>query len=363
MTVEMIHDLGKFYSFGEPVSHSKFTIVPLLGNFSTPIISIIEAEKKESGWIEETDSVQVLKAINKGIPYLIPYLHQVEGGKQDRTIFEPIIVPEGRGEANPLDIPARCIEQSRWRYSSSRGEATSKKFKSSKTRMASQMSYSSSRYEAQEVVWDNVAASASAMGLTMEDAPTSSYLEMNAMAFEKKEDLKELKEKLLPGTKVDGQVGVVCFYGDKILGMEIYGSTSLWNHSSEEVLKGFLIDQYFLKNLETKDEITEDIRDILKQELKDVKISKMEATGTGELYKFNDEKWEGIAVLFDGIPVHLHAVKEQVRIADQSRSRGRVEQMSNVEPVQAIQQMLAPEITGRITPQEQREEEEFQNRE
>ncbi|MHA2295594.1 MAG: ARPP-1 family domain-containing protein [Candidatus Hodarchaeales archaeon] len=357
---EIIADLGSFYTISDPFSYEKFTIYPLIGSeLSTPIISILESEESGIGWIEETDSVQVLHAINKGnVPILLPYLHQVEGGKQDRTIFEPILVPEGRFESNPVNIPARCIERSRWRYSTSQGETTSKKFKSSKTRMASQMSYSSARYQEQEVVWNNVAAAGVAMDLEMDEAPTSSYREMNVKAFEKKDDLKELKENLMAATKVEGQIGLVCYYDDKILGLEAYGSPKLWKDFSEEVLKGFLIDRYFLQKVEAKEEEKKSetgIKELLITEFKDVKLSKEKTAGTGDLFKFRDDKWEGITILFDGLPIHLYAVKEQVRLEQAPRTMSNINQ--SYESGEQMQRIITP-VMNRLDPREYEQREE-----
>ena len=311
---DLVHDLGKHYTIGTPVIEGKFSVYPLLGEIISPVIGFIEAETTGTAWIqeEESESVEWLDAINKGTtPVLIPYLHQVEGGKQDRTIFEPIIVPANKDESTPLRIPAKCIEMSRWTYSSSRGEATTSKFKSSKTRMSSQMSHFVAKAGEQAAVWDSVESARLSIGLESEAAPTSSYREMNVTVYEQMEDMRKLVETLLEATKFENQVGLVVVFGDRVLGIEAYGSPRIWKDLSEEVLKGFLIDKYFLKDTDVKEGV-EDLTITLHKELKDTKINKEDATGIGDLYRFESDDWQGITVLYDGIPIHLYAVKKHI---------------------------------------------------
>jgi hypothetical protein len=311
----LVHDLSTYFTIGTPTVEEKFSVYPLLSEVPTPVIGLVEAEKIGTAWIQEekSESVEWLEAINKGsAPVLIPYLHQVEGGKQDRTIFEPIIVPTGKNESSPMRIPAKCIEMSRWTYSSSRGESTSSKFKSAKTRMSSQMSHFVAKTGEQAAVWDSVESARLSIGLEAEAAPTSSYREMNVTVYEQMEDMKKLLETLLEATKFENQVGIVVVYGDRVLGLEAYGSTRIWSDLSEEVLKGFLIDKYFLKDTEVENERVKDLTQALQHEMKGVKINKGTPSGIGDLYRFESNDWQGITVLYQGVPIHLYAVKKHI---------------------------------------------------
>ncbi|UCE14109.1 MAG: hypothetical protein JSV04_02760 [Candidatus Heimdallarchaeota archaeon] len=324
---DLLKDLGKYYSIGVPISHEKFTVYPVLKvDVSSPVLGLLEAEKQELAWIQETEgseSVEILEAINKSKnPVLIPYLHQVEGGKQDRTIFEPIIIPIGYDESNPLKIPVKCIERSRWTYSSSRGETTSYKFKSAGTRMASQMANISAKGADQTTVWETVDAVAEELDFGMAEAPTRSYREIQEKSYEKDQEFSTLLKTLSSGLSLKDQVGIICFYGDKCLGIELFGSNNLWSQFSELVLKGFLTDRVFMKKMEIGQKLPDNLKDVLKNEFKDIKVNKGKATGTGDLFRFNNKKWQGISIQYKGNPVHLYATKEQVDILEGRKSRG-----------------------------------------
>lgn len=355
MTIQtIINNLGSYYNFGNAKSHKMFTIFPVLDSEAEiSVLGLIEAEEKELAWIQElegAESVSQLEAINRStFPVLIPYLHQVEGGKQDRTIFEPILIPVGYDEKNPLKIPARCIEQSRWIYSSSRGVATSSKFKSAKTRMAPQMANISSKAGDQSTVWATVGAVASMMSFGADEAPTSSYREIQEKVYEKDDSFIELFNELKAALNVENQVGIICAYGDRLLGIEIFGSTKLWDQFREVVLKGFLADKTFVQELETKKTIQKNVGDILRSEFANSEIKEEKSTGVGKLYRFSKKKWEGICLQYEGVPVHIYASKEQVNILRGQRSLTmaqlavqRLEEFQNIK--QETMNVTAPDL-------------------
>lgn len=360
---EIIRNLADYYEIGKPITQDKYTIYPLLhSDHITSVMGLLEAEEKELAWIQESEgseSVSTLEAINKSKTLvLIPYLHQVEGGKQDRTIFEPILVPVGYDISNPLKIPARCIEQSRWTYSSSRGQTTSSKFKSAKTRMASQMANVSSKAMDQSTVWATVGAAGVAYNVGSEEAPTSSYREMQERAYEKDEDLGKLLETFSAALKSDNQVGIVCLYGDKLLGIEVFGSPKLWDQFNELVLKGFLSDRGFMQKMEVKEALIQDLDEILKNELSEAEITKEEAAGAGELYRFNTKKWQGCSILHEGQPVHLYAAKEQVDILKGIEERGNFSVAQRAFPNQEFAQIDQEQIMNQIPPEQLKREDE-----
>lgn len=327
----IIREITRHYTLNEPISEGKFKIYPLIGNVTTPVIGLREAEAAGIAWVQESEieTVSMIEAINTGeVPVLIPYLSQVQGGKQDRTIFEPIIVPTGRGESNPLQIPARCIEKSRWGYRSSLGEPTSQRFSSTRSRMGSQMAHSVSSQRDQGAVWENIRVGHGCMQIPDSVATTMSWREINEEVYRSEEGLKEVWEKLLVGTKVPGQVGILVVYDNKILALELYGSNRLWNTFSEEVLKGFLLDKYLLGE-DSDPGLEEDIEPILEYEFKSMNVNPSSTSGTGELFHLAEKSWRGMALLLDGVPIHLYAVKQHTDTLGGKDTRRRLRTSDN----------------------------------
>lgn len=346
-----LKDIGQHYEIGEVVSADGFSLYPLLGADGTGVIGLGEAETLEVGWIEELEQedVQRVQAINIGTqPFLIPYLTQIQGGRQDRIIFEPIIVPTGHDQHSPLTIPARCIEQSRWRYSSSRGETTTRRHHSTQTRMSSQMARSISAHADQHTVWENVRIARDIMPVARYDAPTQSYREMNEAVFDKQKDLGELKNKLLSAMDYPNQVGLVAVYQTKILGVELFGSHGLWEAFREEAINGFLVDRFFLgTDKDSKIYPPEAMLSVIEHELGSVEVKESEASGVGKLYRFGDVSWRGVTVFYDGTPVHFYAVKKHMDPVD---GQGRGDQQMDFDPIERTQRRSRDNEREEISP-------------
>ena len=123
------------------------------------------------------------------------------------------------------------------------------------------------------------------------------------------------------------------------MGLEIYGSPTLWNQFNELVLKGFLTDKAFLQKLETDQTLPDSLEEILRNEFKDLEVKKGKATGTGDLFRFNNKKWQGISLNYQGNPVHLYATKEQVDIL-----KGRKPRMMPGVPQMQVQSIQDPQV-------------------
>lgn len=111
----------RFENFSLPVEQTKlrvFTIHPQKA-FSKPILELSDALDQQLAEVTETDAggtVQELLVHNRSESYLLLYEGSLlKGAKQNRVVNATLLLP-------PLSknhIPASCVEQGRWRYSSS----------------------------------------------------------------------------------------------------------------------------------------------------------------------------------------------------------------------------------------------------
>jgi hypothetical protein len=219
--------------------------------------------------------------------------------------------------------------------------------------MASQMANVSAKAGDQSTVWESVYAVAGALDLGEEDAPTHSYREIQEKSYEKDKDLKILQETLSTAISLENQVGIVCAYGNKLLGLEIYGSPTLWTQFKDLVLKGFLTDKAFMQKQETTQMLPDNLEEILRNEFMDLKVKKEKATGTGDLFRFNNKKWQGISINYQGSPVHLYATKEQVDIL-----KGRKQRLAPGIPQMQVQSNQIPQVQQQVMLEQIREESE-----
>ncbi|MHA1328199.1 MAG: ARPP-1 family domain-containing protein [Promethearchaeota archaeon] len=92
----------QFLVLEEPQVHENMAVIPIVlkENKFVDFITIQEAEELNLIEIVETDSVNQLEVINNSDKeILIPFGVTVHGGKQDRTVWEPILLPaQGKGK-------------------------------------------------------------------------------------------------------------------------------------------------------------------------------------------------------------------------------------------------------------------------
>jgi len=300
------------YTLCEPITSGDFEIYPIISPLEVSLMSLKEAEHLGTAWIQEkeVETVSTLEAINKGSErVLIPFLTQVQGGRQDRTVFEPIIIPTDCTEQNPLPIPTRCLEQGRWHYQNLQGRCASRRFESSPTRAAGQMAHAFMENQSQSAIWGQVRTAYSVPGMRMYHSPTVSLISMSRRLHDTNKVLLDLEGDLASGLDIDGQVGIAVTFRGHILGLEIYGGSNLWKSYARESLRGFLFDRLLLSPDVPYEH--DDIRVQLVNEFYQFNLDKQNATGAGTLYHISGKDWQGMCLTENDIPVHLYAVKKQ----------------------------------------------------
>ena len=304
-----------FLKLGVPQVHENMTIIPIIIQEEKLIdfITIKEAEELEIIEIVETDTVNQLEVMNKSDKQvLIPFGMTVYGGKQDRTIWEPILLPVGGKQnvfaKNPgtvkqkYTIPAKCVEQSRWRYAGGRG------FKSSSTRLHPNVAYEAISAGGQGGVWQEIQSHRTEMKYAMAVAPTQSYLEMTKVSEKQTDDIiKHFKT-------VENQCGIAVFINGEFIGIEFYANQDAWKQMSNDILKAFSIEAMRFKEKPSKQGIIEH-HDEFVRVLHNLSLdfTVRRGIGLGNVVEFNsnDNKWRGITLVLDDIPVQFYLVSKR----------------------------------------------------
>ena len=312
-----------FLKLDTPQVHENMTIIPITVQQDKLIdfITIKEAEEAELIEIIETDTVNQLEVINKSNKQvLIPFGMTVHGGKQDRTIWEPILLPVG-GKKNifspksqkPVQkytIPAKCVEQSRWSYKAARG------FKSSNTRLHPNVAFEAMSAAGQDGVWQEIQSHRSEMKYAASIAPTHSYVEMTKSSEKQTEDItKNFKN-------VENQCGFAVFINGGFIGIELYANTDAWKSMSTDILKAFSIEALRFKDKPAKNGIIEYHDELIKILGKiDLQFSSRKGIGLGNVVEFtsNDNKWRGITLVLDSTTVQFYLVSKRGGYQSQKR--------------------------------------------
>ncbi|MFX1600149.1 MAG: ARPP-1 family domain-containing protein [Promethearchaeota archaeon] len=303
--------------------YKNMTVIPIIiqDDKFIDFISIKEAEELELIDILETDTVGQLEVINKSVKQiLIPFGMTVHGGKQDRTIWEPILLPVGGKQRvvshNPgtdkqkYTIPAKCVEQSRWRYTKGRG------FKSAKTRLHPNVAYEAISAAGQGAVWSEIQSHRAEMNYGLAVAPTQSYLEMTKESEKKTDDIvKHFKN-------VENQCGIVVFINGEFIGTEFYANPKAWKSMSKDILKAFSIEALRFKDKPQRKvaEYHDEFINILGR--LSFKYSTREGVALGKVVEFNseDNKWRGITLIHDQSMAQFYLVSKRGGYQESPRS-------------------------------------------
>ncbi len=313
--VEMLFENPlEILEFEKPQSHGNMTIIPIIYKGKTlDFISVNEAEELGLININETDTVSQLEVINNSNKQvLIPFGVTVHGGKQDRTIWEPILLAAG-GKQNisgnnkgameqKYTIPAKCVEQSRWNYRKGKG------FKSSSTRLHPNVAYAAISSTGQGSVWNEIQAYRSEMKYNSNVAPTQSYLEMT-------ENVEEETEKIVKSFKnLEDQCGIATFINGEFIGIEFYANAEVWEAMSKDILKAFAIESLRFKDKQfnAKSEINETQLIKALQGLK-LNFTTRKGIGLGEVVEFEsqDKKWRGNTLVHENSLIQFYIVSKR----------------------------------------------------
>lgn len=324
---DFIGNITQFVTLHEPQKYNNLTIIPLiLKDELLDFITIKEAEEADIGFIQEKESEEVanLQAVNKGTkPILIPYMQVVQGGKQDRTIYEPILVPT----EVTLPIPSKCIEQSRWAYRSA-AERSSKRFHTSPQKMtigvqAKAMRAPYRHRSMQSEVWGSIEAMSDSMSLGYNAAPTRSGIQMQETQKSKLEDFSK------HFNLVKNQAGIIGLVNNQVIAIELYGNPASFKIFWKDLLNSYameailrLRDAKDLKPLDTA-EIHEHVLHCFEKFTMQYKEQK--GVGLGTVVEFADQDlvWAGISLVHDNKFAHLYVVGKSIF----PEERTRVQQM------------------------------------
>ncbi len=312
-----------YFKLDTPQVYKNMTGIPIIVQDDKFIdfISIKEAEELELIDIIETESVGQLEVINKSDKQiLIPFGMTVRGGKQDRTIWEPILLPIG-GKQNIVSenpgtvkqkytIPAKCVEQSRWNYTKSRG------FKSSSTRLHPNVAFEAISAAGQGAVWDEIQSHRTEMNYALSVAPTQSYLEMT------KESEKQTGDFVKHFKNIENQCGIAVFINGEFIGIEFYANPKVWKTMSKDILKAFSIEALRFKD-KPKRKITEFHEALLKiLGSLNFDYSTKEGIALGNVVEFksDDNKWRGITLVHDKSIAQFYLVSKRGGYQERPRS-------------------------------------------
>lgn len=229
---------------GIPQSHSNLTIVPLVsgGRARLPYQLLADAMAAGTFRITEKDggTVPTLLASNTGnADVLILDGEQLVGARQNRTTNRSIIV----GAGTQAEIPVSCMEHGRWHHVSP------------EMQMKPDVSPSKLRRHARDVEADHVRRRVGASTHVLHEAQGAVWNEIASVSqkLNAHSPSEALDHVYTSHSDTIGawlcsfpcearQIGIIALIGPQILGMDLIGSTYLYERLHQRLLKGYVLD-------------------------------------------------------------------------------------------------------------------------
>ena len=194
-------------------------------------------EKKPHGRFDDSNAVNTLTVQSKLRDTTILLEGDIiQGGNQDRIIAETTIVPP----MTVMDIPVFCVEKGRWHYREN-DKANEQERKiyafTGHFNMGSQSLRATVRHKAdQQAVWDEVGNITKANAA---ESSTKTYTHLQnseQFATDLAQYIEFFKERFADR---DDMVGVVAVSGGRIIGTDVFGSTTLFERKYEALLHSY----------------------------------------------------------------------------------------------------------------------------
>jgi hypothetical protein len=226
---------------GKPVDLGRVVLVPIVRRGGGPDAQFLE-EGLRSGdttvtEVSESGSVNAVRiAHHGGRPLLIVDGEEIIGAKQNRVFNASFLIPSGA----TVELPVSCVERGRWRHQSpafsSSGRTMHTSARASKLMRVSGSVKGGGGYDAdQGKVWKDVD---SYLTRTCVGSPTASLADgMDAQAF-------DVERRLATLALEPDQVGVAAVRGDRLLGMDLFGSAGLFKRAWPKIARGILSEVF-----------------------------------------------------------------------------------------------------------------------
>jgi hypothetical protein len=237
----MLHDLIASLSLGAPKRVGDLDFVPIFVPWSGVDADLLEeAIGRGQATVSEVDEhgrVNTVRVKHGGARLLLLVDgEQVVGAKQNRVFNASFLVPPGAA----VDVPVSCVERRRWDYQSpvfqASGTTLASDARADKLRRVTKSVRAQGTYDAdQGAVWQDVDAY---LERTRVGSMTAAF---NDAYASRARDVERRSSSLAPAP---GQVGLAAVRGSTLVGLDLFGSPSLFARGWSKVARGLLAEVY-----------------------------------------------------------------------------------------------------------------------
>ena len=245
--------------------------------------------------VNERGAVRYLKLSNKSNQKILVLESELITGnalKQDRVVDRTTLVPEN----TTIMLQVSCCEKNRWSPAVANNISVSDTLFFSKGRLDNSIEIYEKSKTDQFKIWDNISE-------RLNDFKIKSFTGSTEEIYQKRK--KDIEDLLLSFKPKFNSLGVAIAIGNRIISIDIFGDSNIFNIYFPKILRSVIIDSYTKKTYQNFI-YKENVYKLLRQfEKSQKKLHKSPGGCLGEEIKFNNNQVVGSCLQYNDKMIHF----------------------------------------------------------
>jgi hypothetical protein len=222
---------------GRPITREGVSLFPVYIHQGRVQVGLADPSTLRVSELPDAE-VPILVATNDApIPVLLPAGWIVEGGRQNRVVNVPVLVPEN----STIEIPVSCVEQGRWNgarnFGYGRSVAPRRVRRENARSVAEGIRDFGMKRADQSQIWDTVADHLNDLGVN--DRAHNLLAAEEALLNTGR--LLAIDE-IIAGGPLSGQNGVAVSHGSRVVALDVFASEELLAQAWESLIRGYFAE-------------------------------------------------------------------------------------------------------------------------
>lgn len=245
--------------------------------------------------VNERGAVRYLKLSNKSNQKILVLESELITGdalKQDRVVDRTTLIPEN----TTIMLQVSCCEKNRWSPVVANNISVSDTLFFSKGRLDNSIEIYEKSKTNQFKIWDNICE-------RLNDFKIKSFTGSTEEIYQKRK--KDIEDLLLSFKPKFNSLGVAIAIGNRIISIDIFGDSNIFNIYFPRILRSVIIDSYTKKpyqNFICKENVYKLLRQFEKSQKK---LHKARGGCLGEEIKFNNNQVVGSCLQYNDMMIHF----------------------------------------------------------
>lgn len=224
-------------AIGQPITRAGVSLFPVYIHQSGVRIGLADPNTLRVSELPNAEVPTLVATNDADIPVLLPAGWVVEGGRQNRVVNVPVLVPEHA----TIEIPVSCVEQGRWNgvrnFGYARSVAPRRVRRENARTVAENIRMRGEKRADQSQIWGTVEHHLDNLGV---QDYARNLLAAEEVLFD--DSRRAVVEGIVANGPLPGQNGVVVSHGSRVVAMDIFANEQLLGQAWESLVRGYFAE-------------------------------------------------------------------------------------------------------------------------